>query len=216
MPNPFLHLAVAQEVAAGTITDLPPFYLGSIAPDAIHAFANAPRPRKVASHLLHRDEQMHESDNVKNREKTLAFLAEHRDFPNRAFYLGYCVHILTDHQWAMTVYRDFLDAYTRAKAPPNASDEAFYQDVDGLSAMLCQQCPWIKEVARLLARAGGMDVLGLVVADEVDAWRRQTLKWLDAADKRVDYTPSYMALAGLQRFVFEAGRVVSAAVKDYL
>ena len=204
MPGPFIHLAVARELATGKNLDLPQFYFGSIAPDAIHAFGNAPRPRKVLSHLLHKDEQMHESDNVKNREKVIAFLEDHRNSENMDFFLGYAVHILTDHQWAMTVYLRFLDAYTRDKEPLLGCDEAFYNDLNGLSYALYKESQWRTDTESALANSTGIDVPGLVTADEVNEWKRRSLIWFVGAEDGIKYPPKYITLSDVRTFISES------------
>ncbi len=95
------HMCIAKNVSAlkpNAIKDLPQFYLGSLAPDAVHFRAGfGSLNDKKTSHLYFGDERWAEvSKNDEWIADVMQFLHKHKDSPNIDFINGYCAHVLTD------------------------------------------------------------------------------------------------------------------------
>jgi hypothetical protein len=94
------HLIISKnvfEIFTGHIENLSQFYLGSIAPDAVHNRANYNSEFKKASHLITGTEKwgfITENDDWKNN--IIAFLNKYKKSANYDFILGYCCHVLSD------------------------------------------------------------------------------------------------------------------------
>ncbi len=118
MAGVITHMVIAREVIKklhpGAIRDESLFYLGNLAPDAIHAREGYIRAFKKHTHF--RDD-IPDSDFglPENRElflKRLAdFIEQNKDRTDGLFdlYLGYAAHILTDELFMLTVRKEFCE-----------------------------------------------------------------------------------------------------------
>jgi len=94
------------------IKDLSQFYLGTIAPDAVHNRADYISDYKRASHLCVGDEPW---GMVTNNDEWIAnvlnFFCKNKNSDNFDFISGYCVHILTDIYNNIAVWIPFKQKY---------------------------------------------------------------------------------------------------------
>jgi hypothetical protein len=94
------HLIVAEnvsEIFGDHALLLPQYYLGSIAPDAVHNRENYISDYKKKSHLITDDAKWGMiTNNDRWRANVASFLKNHKDSEHYDFILGYCCHILTD------------------------------------------------------------------------------------------------------------------------
>ena len=117
MAGVITHLVVANEMLhylpEGTIKNKGLFYLGSFAPDAIHAREGYVRAYKKHTHFRD-DIPDGDFELTENYEKYKLFLTEFMNkHKNRQdglmdLYRGYVVHILTDELFLLTLRKDFL------------------------------------------------------------------------------------------------------------
>lgn len=109
------HLNIAKNIYHSNripIRDLPQYYLGTAAPDAIHNRANYISEYKKASHLCVGDEQWGMiSNNAQWERNVISFLNQNIHCGGFSFLLGYCVHILTDIYGNMAVWTPFRQKY---------------------------------------------------------------------------------------------------------
>jgi len=105
------HLIIAKnisEIFANHIKSLPQFYLGSIAPDAVHYRDDYNSDYKKASHLnTSADKWGMMTDYDDWESNIIAFLNKHKNSENRDFILGYCTHVLTDLYNTINVWTPF-------------------------------------------------------------------------------------------------------------
>jgi len=115
MPYAMTHLIVADNVSkvfAKHIKNLPQFYLGNIAPDAVHNRANYISDYKKDSHLCVGDEKWGMTTNTDEwKNNIIDFLNKHKNSENRDFILGYCCHILADICQIVTLFIPFKQKY---------------------------------------------------------------------------------------------------------
>lgn len=209
MPLPMVHLAVADLLVQNGFLmpeDPSAYYLGSIAPDAIHMRENPQKDAKQISHLNARD-----PENIGN---IAAFI---RDFPRYEaggasydFLLGYAVHLLTDVYWKEGFFNGFCSRYEADPQPAQDRSAAYYNDTDVADISLYNTLPRRKELWALLRAARGCDLPGLVSGEEVDRWNARTLDWYDVPRS---YLPvRYATEASIRDYI----QLAAGKIRDYL
>lgn len=115
MPFQMTHLHIAKNIYQRfpeTIKDLPQFYLGNIAPDAVHNRAGYISDYKKASHLCVGDERWGMlTNNDEWIESVSAYLYKNKSSDNYNFILGYCCHVLSDIYNNIAVWTPFRLEY---------------------------------------------------------------------------------------------------------
>lgn len=110
------HMVIASEIIKllpeGTIQEEGLFYLGNLAPDAIHSREGYIREFKKHTHFRDRirDIEFEQEENQSAYRKRLnEFIAKHRDREDGLYdlYRGYVAHILTDELYLLTVRKEF-------------------------------------------------------------------------------------------------------------
>jgi hypothetical protein len=195
MPLPMVHLAVARKITKdfNKINNLSLYYLGAIAPDAIHMRKNQVPEDKQKSHLYSRNIQG--IDNVNN------YYAEKNNCLDRNFLLGYCIHVLTDIYWHETLYSSFKHKYSQDSEPIQEQKWAYYNDTDKLDFELYKTLEWKDEVWSLLKEVRGIDVEDLVTSTEVDAWNTRTLNWYNSGQSQHKNPIRYITSEDLMEFI---------------
>ena len=169
MPLPLVHLGVARNLLEELkIKDKNYFYLGCIAPDAVHMRNNFCREDKNASHLYTGDKEICINNTIDFINKT-----------NGDFFLGYGAHILTDIIWNKTIYANFKIKYKEDPLPLQSQTWAYYNDTDQLDFELFNKLSYRKEVWDCLSDSNGIDAENLVSANEINSWNTRTLHWYD-------------------------------------
>jgi hypothetical protein len=115
MPFQMTHLHIAKNIHQlfpETIKDLSQFYLGTVAPDAVHNRAGYISDYKKASHLCVGDERWGMlTNNDKWIESVLEFLYKNKNSDNYNFILGYSCHVLSDIYNNIAVWTPFRLEY---------------------------------------------------------------------------------------------------------
>lgn len=113
MPGTILHLAIADKVYSilgdGVIKNLPLFFGGNIAPDAIHAKKEYQRADKKHSHLcdgIHLYGYGYPEKVQLFKDRINAFIEKYYTTAgeDRDLYLGYVVHLLVDEFYTLSVF----------------------------------------------------------------------------------------------------------------
>jgi len=204
-----VHLATADLlVQNGDLSprDLPAYYLGSIAPDAIHMRENPAKDAKQISHLHAR--------NPENIGRIAAFL---KDFPryeaegvSHDYLLGYAVHLLTDVYWELGFSAGFRQRYAADPQPVQDCFAAYYNDTDVADISLYNTLPRREVLWELLKKARGYDLPGLVSGEEADKWNARTLGWYDVPRS---YLPVRYAT---EQTVRDYIQLAAGLIRDYL
>ncbi len=115
MPFQMTHLHIAKNLHQRfpvTIKDLPQFYLGNVAPDAVHNRAGYISDYKKVSHLCVGDASWGMlTNNDEWIENVLKFLDKNKSTDNYDFILGYSCHILSDIYNNIAVWTPFRLEY---------------------------------------------------------------------------------------------------------
>ena len=203
MPLPMVHLGVAQAIAAQRpISNLPAFYLGSIAPDAVHMRSNFCPEDKKRSHYFVKDSA--QPGELQALQDLIAQNTPHRDF-----YLGYLVHLLTDRYWQDTVYQIYLERHRADPAPLQDQRWAYYNDTDRLDFELYQTVPWREAVWTHLEQASATAIDGVVAANEVALWQKRTLHWYESGQSEHTNPIRYLTCRELENFIADTARKIA-------
>lgn len=118
MAGVITHMVIAREIIKrlpkDTIREESLFYLGNLAPDAIHAREGYVRAFKKHTHfrddILDADFEMPENRQLFH-DRLAEFVAKYKDRTDELFdlYLGYAAHVLTDELFMLTVRREFCE-----------------------------------------------------------------------------------------------------------
>ena len=115
MPFQMTHLHIAKNIHnlfPETTKDLSQFYLGTVAPDAVHNRAGYISDYKKASHLCVGDERWGMlTNNDEWIESVLEFLYKNKNSDNYNFILGYSCHVLSDIYNNIAVWTPFRLKY---------------------------------------------------------------------------------------------------------
>ena len=178
MAYPMSHLCVAKKIvdlSQGKIRDLPQFYLGNIAPDAVHFREDFTGVDKKETHLCISDDAWgFVTNNDEWIEDVLSFLSSRVGSSDFDFYLGYCTHILTDICNNINVWTAFRTEH------PGEWDGKGYGDILHIEAaavdlQLSQRFEAKKEVWDELEKSHIMEIEGRVSKEEVDRIRTNIL-----------------------------------------
>lgn len=105
MPSSMIHLNIAYSIgkkAGIKQDDMPSLILGSVSPDAVNTgVIQAPKGIRYSAHLRDRD--------LKIWENNVFEYAKNCNISDKAFLLGFVIHILTDIKWDELVQPSMLD-----------------------------------------------------------------------------------------------------------
>ncbi len=209
MPLPMIHLSIAHHlVETYGYLSCPAFYLGSIAPDAIHIRAGTGRADKLAVHFIGQDGI--------DLDRVQALIA--RDRLGDGLTTGYAAHVLTDVYWRETVILPFRaqheERLSRGEMAVDDLRTLYYDECDKVDLDLYDREPWRPQVWELLRSARARDLGGLLAgvglsgvdlsAHEIERWRDRVLLWFEINRHKADYTLQYLTLERVLAFIDEA------------
>lgn len=214
MPLPMVHLSVARcLIEEHDYPARPEFYLGSIAPDAIHVRPGTDAKDKHVVHFVGPGGPQLDRLRALVRAGEAAPSAE-----ERAFIAGYAAHVLTDVLWRAELIRPFRERFVERLPYPELRI-LYYNECDKLDLDLYDEQPWRPQVWDLLREARALDVglqgePPLLVAAEVDGWRERTLGWYETHRDKADYEPQHITRALVWPFIPQAAARVAAQLAD--
>jgi hypothetical protein len=207
MALPMVHLSVAHQlVCAYGYRPAPAFYLGSIAPDAIHMRPGTDREDKWAVHLS--------LDGAIDVARVQQLMAEcWRASADTAFAEGYCVHLLTDRYWRDEVVWPLL-----ARLGNMSRQEQrilYYAECDKIDLELYDRQPWREDVWALLQRAEAGDFVGLLAQQEIEMWRDRVLGWFEENRNKGDYSSHHLTREMALGFIRDASSRASEQMASW-
>ncbi len=186
MALPIIHLLVAHAWADGkeAYVENPSYYLGSIAPDAIHMREGTTRLHKTIMHLGIWDDW--------DSSRVTTYWAERMN----PFDIGYGLHVLTDFAWTR-FYHDTYPALLNEKGKTIPS--LYYKDCDMIDNRLRKTHPLIPKIWDMLGKADPPSNHPLLSIDEIHRWTERVLSFYDAMPD--DWPPEIITLEGVIDFV---------------
>ena len=201
MALPMVHLAVAHEFARrkGELLADGSYYLGAIAPDAVHMRKNYERQHKAASHFT-----LNKSREADLKVWIADALANYDATSHDSFSLGYVIHVLTDVLWTDGEGGMIFDSYAQDPAPVQKQMEAYYNDTDVIDLLLYHKEPWRKDVFGAMEHAAAAAFGELVTMEECDAWRKRTIRWYSEHEISSYQPLRYTSLEKVRSFIQRA------------
>ena len=213
MPFIMTHLIIAKnlsEIYADQIKDIPQFYLGSAAPDAVHNRANYRSDYKKTSHLCVGEERWgYVTNNDEWEANIIAFMTNRIKSADRDFILGYCAHTLADlynnvHSWTPF----------RLKYPDEAAkgyDNLHHRESELVDIELGLTYPGRDDFQRLLMASRSVDLPDIVYAEEIDKQRDLILNNWYVGKERPDVSRNmHVTCDSMEEFIKNAtGYIVS-------
>jgi len=173
------HLAVAKGVndKLGIATDLPNYYLGALAPDAVHIRENFNSDMKVSSHYCVAGDTWGQIASVDAWwQQSFTHIKSLKDSPDKDFYLGYFIHVLTDTSNHEKMWLPFLEKRLAEGVPFANVKDLVSEDYGRIDRMQYDNYEWQNEIMSLLEIAKGVDVEDIVKACEIDKYMEILLK----------------------------------------
>jgi len=205
-PFPMVHLIAAHKISeAITIGYLPRFYLGILAPDAYKSSGGDAFENRKVTHLFEEDESVW-------LDKTLRFISEYKN-DDKWFYAGYGIHILTDIRWDKTIYKPFLEEYSRrAETPASDPRRAYISDMTMIDLWLYRNFEYKNEIWALLSEAKCTAAADLITAYELENERDFTLAWYDEKANQEIEDYKYFSPEMVNGFIMEASESISRLI----
>ena len=193
MPYTMTHLIITENLSkifTNQIKDLPQFYLGNVAPDAVHNRADYISDYKKESHLCVGDEKWGMTTNIDEwKSNVIKFLNNHKNSENHDFIVGYCCHILSDIYNNMALWIPFKQRY---------ADEA--HEIEKGRVNLMQRETNMVDIELALThekkdifwsniqQSTGIDLAGIIYAAEIERHKDNILNIWYADKERKDLT----------------------------
>lgn len=178
MAGVITHMVIAREISKrlpeGTIKDMGLFYLGNLAPDAIHAREGYIRAYK---HHTHFRDDIRDRDFAKAENKDLfysritEFITEHSEPGDGLLdlYRGYVSHILTDELFILTIREEFCR--NLGKMGIVQSDPLFFEyivtDMTRNDCLLVKEYEGIEEIRKYMEQVPIYPIEGYLSAQEM-------------------------------------------------
>jgi len=171
MPSPLLHLQIADRSSEWLdIENESQFFLGSIAPDAIHMGENNTREYKRKLHLTTVDKNI--STRIFTALESYNGLKE--PFADLSFLKGMYAHVITDHLWSHSISRYYLhDLY--GSTPRTIVDKRYYRESEMLENELIK-LPNTEKIVDILQKSNSIAYFDLLTQEEVSKWKDKTIE----------------------------------------
>ena len=224
MAGVITHMVIAREIIKllpkGTIQDEGLFYLGNLAPDAIHAREGYIRDFKKHTHFRDniRDiDFLQEENQIAYRKRLQEFIATHSDRNNGLYdlYRGYVAHILSDELFIRTVRAEFCEAMDNLNIAQN--DPRFFdyiiRDMNRNDMLLVKRYDDIEEVKSQIEQVPIHQIEDLLSHQEM----KDSMEWLI---RRHFYEeddlkpPVYITYDRTAAFVQSAAKEIIAKISD--
>jgi len=181
------HLIISKnisEVFKNQIESLPQFYLGSIAPDAVHYRANYISDYKKASHLITSTEIWGMTTYYDEwKYNVVTFLNKNKKSEHHDFILGYCCHILGDLYNTINVWTPFRLKY--AEELEKGSGNLHHQENNKLDIELALTYEGRNEFWLHLANSTSIDIHPIICSTEIDKHKHSILySWYKGKERQ--------------------------------
>lgn len=218
MAGVITHMVIAKEIIKrlpeGTIKRPDLYYLGVLAPDAIHAREGYIREYKKHTHFRDNimDSDFEVEDNFRQyQERLIAFIHKNRDRNDDLIdmYRGYVVHILTDELFVLTLRKDFCKEMEQQGI--GQYDQTFFNliigDMNRNDMLLAKNDPEIDKIKKLLEQVPIYGVEGYLSEREMSESRDWLVK-KHFFDQYENENPQYISYEKMVSFVHSAADAI--------
>ena len=219
------HLAIADRVACllgeEKIKNLPLFFSGNIAPDAIHARANYERSFKKHTHLT---EGLHNGDFVypdilaifKKRLDDYIKTYYKKESEEAELYLGYISHLITDELF--NIHSREMIVERMAKDGVDQNDTEFYRrfmrDMDSIDISVAVNYPFVHDIENELSSVWGYEIKDMILPEEADASKRWAVNKLFHSDNTAVGETKYYNYNDAYDFIIKASEEVAKRINE--
>lgn len=221
MPYQMVHIHIAKKVLElnpYVIKNYPQYYLGSLAPDAVHFRTDFDAKDKKASHLCIGDERWGElSNNDEWAENIKKFIRTHRESENIDFIYGLCGHCLVDLRNNIEIWSPFKLKYYGSLIMSDYGSgydgegiKKFHADDTDADLRLYHTSEFRGEIWNYLSKSKGVDLEGIVYEDELNKIRDNIL-YKQYKDRYIDdsFVGSYIIYKDYLTFIERTIRYIS-------
>lgn len=218
MPFQMTHLHIAKrihECYPDKIKNRAQFYLGAIAPDAVHNRKAYISDYKKKSHLCvgHERWGLH-TNNDEWIESVLAFLKAHKDSEDYDFIQGYACHILSDIYNNIAVWTPFRLKYLDELGKGYGG--LYHQESEKVEIELALGEDNPGEFWLHLEKAEPRSLEGIIYAREIEVHKDNILHHWYKDKKRQDLSSNTLVtLESTMNFIEEACKFISQKMMDY-
>ena len=219
MPYTMTHLIIADKVSkifSKHIKNLPQFYLGNIAPDAVHNRANYISDYKKDSHLCVGDEKwgmITNNDEWKN--SVINFLNNHKNSENHDFIVGYCCHILSDIYNNIALWIPFKQKY--ADEIDKGRNNLMMRETNMIDIELALTHEKRDIFWSNIKQSVGVDLAGIIYATEIEKQKDNILNTWYADKERPDLTSNeVVTVEVIMDFIENAVDFVMLTLQEHL
>jgi hypothetical protein len=217
MPFTMTHLIIADNLSvilSKHIKNLPQFYLGNIAPDAVHNRNNYISDYKKDSHLCVGDEKWGMITNNDEWEKSVInFLNRYKEVENQDFILGYCCHILSDIYNNMTRWIPFKQkhAHEIEKYGNLPHQESNKVDIELALVHEKRKFYWLN-----IKQSTGVDLADIIYAAEIEKQKDNILNRWYKDKKHQDLTANkVVTIESISEFIKDAVSFVVPVLQNF-
>lgn len=218
------HVVAAREISRllpeGTIDDIGLFYMGNLAPDAVHAREGFVRAFKKHTHF--RDDIVDRDFIIK--ENRTYFYERIKDFITQNLnrkdgridlYRGYVVHNLIDELYLLTLRQEFCEVMKKKGIDQN--EPMFFQtiitDMRRNDFLLMENYAGIEEIREIVENAQIYPVEGYVSAEEINHFREWMLQKHFYSENEI-ISPVYISFEKTKEFIAMAAEDIVRRLSD--
>jgi len=210
------HLCIArniQQLFPEKIGNLSQFYLGTIAPDAVHNRAGYISDFKKASHLVAGDERWGEITNTGEwTESVLGFLGKHGNADDQDFVLGYCIHVLSDIYQRFAKWNPFRFTYPDKVA--NGYGNILHQESSKVDIEMAITVENREDFWFHIKESKPMDLRGIIFTEEIEKQKDNILnRWYKGKERPDLSSNEVVTIESNMKLVKDATDFVACHIK---
>ena len=217
MPFQMTHLHIAKNIYQRfpeTIRDLSQFYLGNVAPDAVHNRVGYISDYKKASHLCVGDERWGMiTNNDEWIESVLEFLSKNKNSDNYNFILGYSCHVLSDVYNNIAVWTPFRLEY------PNELTKGYgglyHQESEKVEIELALRDDNKENFWVHLEKAKSTNLNDIIFAEEIEKHKENILhNWYKDKERQDTSSNKLVTIESTMNFVEDAINFIVSKLRN--
>ncbi|MCK5128721.1 MAG: zinc dependent phospholipase C family protein [Clostridiales bacterium] len=175
MPFPMVHLCIADKILSNqtTIEDNADYTLGSIAPDAVHFRDSYLSDYKKVSHFCSSNKKWGEvTENDAWLNNVLNVLQENNNSKNKAFYLGYCIHIIADILWNIKIWIPYRKKHKQELEKfHQVGGSTMHKECNDIDFLLYKEQENNNTLWENIENTNSINIPNIVEVDEIDRLR---------------------------------------------
>ena len=165
MPSISVHLTLSSRIAERLgITDMPAYYLGAIAPDAVNLDGFASQELRYGAHIRSRDYNVWKQ-NISDFYKTNKAL--YADTPD--FLTGFLMHLYTDIAWDEVVQPKMFDHLRSCGFADDELSTRKWDELRGFDSLLSQKAEYKNAIEEL--KKARPTAITTVTPGQLSKWR---------------------------------------------